>query len=64
MRRTESDEPRIILTKPGLSGTIVSNLLLSLVAIVDEILPDKGKAKVFAAFFNQVKYRLKLIFYS
>jgi transcriptional antiterminator NusG len=54
MRRIESDEPRIKVSfQPGEHVRIMSGPFAEFSGIVDEIYPDKGKAKVLVSFFNR-----------
>src|SRR5689334_21252946 len=54
MRRIESDEPRIKVNfQPGEHVRIMSGPFAEFSGTVDEIYPDKGKAKVLVSFFNR-----------
>ncbi len=54
MKRIESDEPRIKVSfQPGEHVRIMSGPFAEFSGIVDEIYPDKGKAKVLVSFFNR-----------
>ena len=54
MRRIESDEPRLKVSfSPGEHVRIMSGPFAEFSGIVDEIYPDKGKAKVLVSFFNR-----------
>jgi transcriptional antiterminator NusG len=54
MRRIESDEPRIKVSfQPGEHVRIMSGPFAEFSGTVDEIYPDKGKAKVLVSFFNR-----------
>ncbi len=54
MRRIESDEPRIKVSfQLGEHVRIMSGPFAEFSGIVDEIYPDKGKAKVLVSFFNR-----------
>jgi len=54
MKRIESDEPRIKVSfQPGEHVRIMSGPFAEFSGTVDEIYPDKGKAKVLVSFFNR-----------
>ena len=54
MRRIESDEPRIKVNfQPGEHVRILNGPFAEFSGTVDEIYPDKGKAKVLVSFFNR-----------
>ena len=54
MRRIESDEPRIKVNfQPGEHVRILTGPFAEFSGTVDEIYPDKGKAKVLVSFFNR-----------
>jgi len=54
MRRIESDEPRIKVSfQPGEHVRILTGPFAEFSGTVDEIYPDKGKAKVLVSFFNR-----------
>ncbi len=54
MRRIESDEPRIKVSfQQGEHVRIMSGPFAEFSGMVDEIYPDKGKAKVLVSFFNR-----------
>nr|WP_170200228.1 transcription termination/antitermination protein NusG [Litorilinea aerophila] len=54
MKRIESDEPRIKVSfQPGEHVRIMSGPFAEFSGVVDEIYPDKGKAKVLVSFFNR-----------
>ena len=54
MRRIESDEPRIKVSfQRGEHVRIMGGPFAEFTGIVDEISPDKGKAKVLVSFFNR-----------
>jgi transcriptional antiterminator NusG len=54
MRRIESDEPRIKVSfQRGEHVRIMGGPFAEFTGIVDEIYPDKGKAKVLVSFFNR-----------
>ena len=54
MRRIESDEPRLKVNfQIGEHVRIMSGPFAEFSGIVDEIYPDKGKAKVLVSFFNR-----------
>lgn len=54
MRRIESDEPRIKVSfQLGEHVRIMSGPFAEFSGVVDEIYPDKGKAKVLVSFFNR-----------
>ena len=54
MRRIESDEPRIKVSfQRGEHVRIMTGPFAEFSGIVDEIFPDKGKAKVLVSFFNR-----------
>jgi transcription termination/antitermination protein NusG len=54
MQRIESDEPRIKVSfQPGEHVRILSGPFAEFSGTVDEIYPDKGKAKVLVSFFNR-----------
>src|SRR5512135_3845405 len=54
MRRIESDEPRIKVSfQRGEHVRIMSGPFAEFAGIVEEIFPDKGKARVMVSFFNR-----------
>ena len=54
MKRIESDEPRMKVSfQQGEHVRIMSGPFAEFSGIVDEIYPDKGKAKVLVSFFNR-----------
>ncbi len=54
MKRIESDEPRMKVSfQQGEQVRIMSGPFAEFSGIVDEIYPDKGKAKVLVSFFNR-----------
>ena len=54
MRRIESDAPRLKVSfSPGEHVRIMSGPFAEFSGVVDEIYPDKGKAKVLVSFFNR-----------
>lgn len=54
MRRIESDEPRIKVNfQPGEHVRILNGPFAEFSGTVEEIYPDKGKAKVLVSFFNR-----------
>ena len=54
MKRIESDEPRIKVSfQRGEHVRIMSGPFAEFTGIVDEIFPDKGKARVMVSFFNR-----------
>ena len=54
MRRIESDEPRIKVSfQRGEHVRIMSGPFAEFAGIVEEIYPDKGKARVMVSFFNR-----------
>lgn len=54
MKRIESDEPRIKVSfQPGEHVRIMGGPFAEFSGVVDEIYPDKGKAKVLVSFFNR-----------
>lgn len=54
MRRIESDEPRIKVSfQRGEHVRIMSGPFAEFSGLVDEIYPDKGKARVMVSFFNR-----------
>jgi len=54
MRRIESDEPRIKVSfQRGEHVRILGGPFVEFTGIVDEIYPDKGKARVMVSFFNR-----------
>jgi transcription termination/antitermination protein NusG len=54
MRRIESDEPRIKVSfQRGEHVRILGGPFAEFAGIVDEIYPDKGKARVMVSFFNR-----------
>ena len=54
MRRIESDAPRMKVSfTPGEHVRIMSGPFAEFSGVVDEIYPDKGKAKVLVSFFNR-----------
>jgi len=54
MKRIESDEPRIKVSfQRGEHVRIMSGPFAEFTGIVDEIFPDKGKARVLVSFFNR-----------
>lgn len=54
MQRIESDEPRIKVSfQPGEHVRIMSGPFAEFSGVVEEIYPDKGKAKVMVSFFNR-----------
>ncbi len=54
MKRIESDAPRIKVSfLPGEHVRIMSGPFAEFSGVVDEIYPDKGKAKVLVSFFNR-----------
>ena len=54
MRRIESDEPLIKVSfQRGEHVRILGGPFVEFTGIVDEIYPDKGKARVMVSFFNR-----------
>ena len=54
MRRIESDEPRLKVSfEVGEHVRITGGPFAEFGGIVDEIYPDKGKAKILVSFFNR-----------
>jgi transcriptional antiterminator NusG len=54
MKRIESEEPKLKVSfKPGQKVRITSGIFAEFMGIVDEVYPEKGKARVLVSFFNR-----------